>query len=140
MEKVLAFGTFDLLHKGHEYFLKKAKHYGNKLTVVVARDSTVKKIKGFFPNENENIRLMKVMATNFPDEVLLGEKTHHYSILKKIMPDIICLGYDQSAFIDKLDDELKKIGLGKTKIIRIESYKPEIYKSSKIREQRNNNV
>ena len=26
--KVLAFGTFDILHKGHEFYLKQAKKHG----------------------------------------------------------------------------------------------------------------
>jgi len=44
--KVLAFGTFDILHPGHEFYLKEAKKHGDILDVVVARDSTVEKIKG----------------------------------------------------------------------------------------------
>ena len=41
----MAFGTFDLLHPGHEHFLKQAKRYGD-LIVVIARDNTVLKVKG----------------------------------------------------------------------------------------------
>ena len=136
MIKVLTFGTFDLFHEGHKYFLTKSKSYGDKLFAVVARDSNVKKIKGFLPTENENIRVMNVMASNIPDEVFLGEENNYYHVLRKVMPDVICLGYDQSAFVDKLEDELKKIGLKNTKIVRIDSHKPEIYKSSKIREKK----
>jgi len=45
MVKVMASGTFDLLHMGHIYYLKEAKKYGNKLSVVIARDTTVRKLK-----------------------------------------------------------------------------------------------
>ena len=45
MIKVMATGTFDLLHMGHIYFLKEAKKLGDKLIVIVARDSTVRKMK-----------------------------------------------------------------------------------------------
>ena len=41
MKKVLVFGTFDGLHEGHKDFLRQAKQYGDHLTVVVGRDSTV---------------------------------------------------------------------------------------------------
>ena len=45
MVKVMATGTFDLLHMGHIYYLKEAKKLGDILSVVVARDSTVRKLK-----------------------------------------------------------------------------------------------
>mgnify|MGYP006297563163 FL=1 len=45
MVKVMATGTFDILHLGHIYFLKEAKKLGDTLAVVVATDSTVRKLK-----------------------------------------------------------------------------------------------
>ena len=39
MVKVMATGTFDILHLGHIYFLKEAKKLGDTLAVVVATDS-----------------------------------------------------------------------------------------------------
>lgn len=42
---VMAFGTFDVFHPGHEYYLTQAKKYGDILIVVVARDKTVEKVK-----------------------------------------------------------------------------------------------
>ena len=49
---VLASGVFDLLHLGHVKFLEEAKKTGGKntwLLVIVARDSTVQKMKGRRP-------------------------------------------------------------------------------------------
>ena len=46
---VMAFGTFDILHEGHENFLKQAKALGNFLLVVIARDKTVKQIRANHP-------------------------------------------------------------------------------------------
>ena len=40
----MIFGTFDLLHPGHFFVLEEAAKRGD-VTVVVARDSTVKRIK-----------------------------------------------------------------------------------------------
>jgi len=37
MVKVMATGTFDLLHMGHIYYLKEAKKLGDKLVTVIAR-------------------------------------------------------------------------------------------------------
>jgi FAD synthetase len=49
---VLASGVFDLLHLGHVRFLEDAKKAGGenaKLIVIIARDSTVEKLKGRKP-------------------------------------------------------------------------------------------
>lgn len=132
--KVLVFGTFDILHPGHEFFLKEAKKHGDILNVVVARDSTVKKLKGVVQN-NEKKRIATVRALNYVDKVFLGYKKDKYLIIEKIKPDVICLGYDQNSFTKDLKKELKHRRL-KTKIIRIrKSFKPEKYKSSKLRDK-----
>jgi cytidyltransferase-like protein len=43
---VMVFGTFDGIHDGHRYFLNEAKKFGDKLVVAVAKDTTVKTLKG----------------------------------------------------------------------------------------------
>ena len=68
MKKVLVFGTYDIFHKGHEYFLKESKKKGDYLIVVVARDSTVKKIKEKQLN-NEKFRKKVLMEQEFIDKV-----------------------------------------------------------------------
>lgn len=45
MTVVLTFGTFDIFHPGHEYYLREAKKHGDKLVTVIARDQTVKNVK-----------------------------------------------------------------------------------------------
>lgn len=45
MKKVMTFGTFDVFHPGHLYYLREAKKLGNYLVTVVARDETVLNIK-----------------------------------------------------------------------------------------------
>ena len=45
MVKVMATGTFDILHLGHIYYLKESKRLGDTLTVVVATDATVRRLK-----------------------------------------------------------------------------------------------
>jgi len=132
MTKVLIFGSFDLIHKGHIYFFKSAKKLGTHLTIIIARDKTILKVKNNPPLYNEQQRLKQVQDTKIPNQVLLGYKTNPYKIIKKINPDIIALGYDQNSFTKNLIKELKKLNLN-PKIIRLKSYKPEIYKSSKLK-------
>ena len=64
----MVFGTFDLIHKGHLYFLRQAKKQGGKsaqLVVSIARDINVKKIKRAKPVFNEKQRLANVIDLFF---------------------------------------------------------------------------
>ena len=135
MKKVLVFGTFDIFHEGHEDFLRQARQHGELLRVVVARDETVKKVKGREVVHSEQKRKEEIEKSGLADEVVLGSLEDKYAVIKNFSPDVICLGYDQQFFIDKLEDKLQELGLEKTKIIRLEAHKPNIYKSSKLREK-----
>jgi FAD synthetase len=135
VKKVLIFGTFDIFHKGHQSFLRQARKSGCFLTVVVARDKTVKKVKGRLPKNAEKVRLKNIVESKIADKVILGGLGDKYAIIKKIRPDIICLGYDQIAFVEKLEEKLVAYGLKNVRIKRLKPYKPEIYKSSLINKE-----
>ncbi len=127
-KKVLVFGTFDVFHFGHFFFLKEAKKEG-KLFVVVARDETVKKLKGKEPILDEKKRKKIIEMTGLAKKTFLGDKKDPFKIIKKIKPDIICLGYDQKFFVNGLKKFLKKEKLP-IKIKRIKSFLPNVFKSS----------
>lgn len=129
----MVFGTFDIFHKGHESFLQEAKKYGDYLIIVIARDKTVKQVKKKLPQNNEQARLQAVVKTCLADKVILGNLKDKYKVIEKHRPDVICLGYDQVAFTKKLREELQKFNLNNIKIIRLGSYKPDKYKSSKFK-------
>jgi FAD synthetase len=130
---VLVFGTFDLFHPGHEFFLKEAKKYGDTLEVVIARDKTVEEVKGKKPMDSEMKRLSKIHSLDYVDDVILGSLGDKYQIIEGIEPDVIVLGYDQTFFTENLKEELKKRKL-KARVIRLkESFRPKEFKSSKIR-------
>lgn len=129
MKKVMVFGTFDLFHPGHQYFLNEAKKYGDYLVVVVARDETVKKVKNKVPIICEHERVSTIEECSSADKAVLGSLTDKYRVIKEEKPDVICLGYDQEFFIDKLSDKLIEFEL-KTEIVRLKSFKPDQYKSS----------
>ena len=126
---VMAFGTFDLLHEGHKFFLNEARKHGD-LTVIIARDERVRELKGRYPHENENMRLEKIKNIGLKN-VFLGHETNVYHFIDVIKPDIICLGYDQSFFVDKLIETYPNV-----KIVRLKPYKEDIFKSCKIRNSR----
>lgn len=109
MTRVLATGTFDLLHPGHVYFLTQAKALGDELFVIVARDSNIiHKPKPIIPEEQ---RLEMVNSLSMVDQAFLGSEKDMFEPLKQIMPDIIALGYDQRFDSERLEEELRKRGL-----------------------------
>ena len=120
MVKVMATGTFDLIHMGHIYFLREAKKLGDELTVVVARDSTVRKLK-HEPVTPEYMRLSIIKELKIVDEAVLGHKNDMYTTVEEIKPDIICLGYDQIHDEKKIKKELKKRNID-SKIVRLSKF------------------
>lgn len=130
--KVMAFGTFDFFHAGHDYLLREAKKLGNYLIVVIARDRTVQLVKGATPENNEKARLQVVKNHPTVDKAVLGELEDKYSAIKKYHPQIIVLGYDQYVFTQQIKPTLIKNRIN-AKIVRLPAYRPEIYKSSLIK-------
>lgn len=121
MVKVMATGTFDLLHLGHIYFLKEAKKLGDKLVVVVSTDSTVRNLK-HEPVNPEGIRLNLIKELKIVDEVVLGHEDDMYEIVEEIQPDIVALGFDQIHDEKNVKSELKKRGIN-AKVVRLSEFK-----------------
>jgi len=124
MKKIATFGVFDLIHTGHVKFLEECKKIAkdSKLTVVIARDSTVIKEKGKKPVMSEEQRKYVVQSLKPVDRAILGnEGFDKLKIVEKIKPDIIVLGYDQPWEEKKIKKELEKRGL-KIQILRFEKY------------------
>jgi len=121
MVKVMATGTFDLLHLGHIYYLREAKKLGDKLAVVVGTDSTVRRLK-HEPVNPEEIRLNLIKELKIVDEAYLGHEDDMYEIVEEIKPDIIALGFDQLHDENKIISELKKRNI-ETKVVRLTEFK-----------------
>ena len=120
MVRVMASGVFDILHPGHIFFLEEAKKLGNELVVVVARDSTARKLK-HQPIMNEDVRLKMVTALKPVDIDVLGHEDEIFKTVEEIKPDIIVLGYDQNFDEKYIEEECKKRGL-KVTVIRLPKY------------------
>ncbi|MBS3097745.1 FAD synthase [Candidatus Woesearchaeota archaeon] len=133
MKTVMAFGSFDILHPGHLYFLNQAKSKGDKLVVVIALDKTIEKVKGEKPKYNERQRLEHVKGMPMVDKAVLGYEKDPYEIIEEINPDVICLGYDQDSYSENLKEKLAERGIN-PEIIRLGPYKEDIYKSSKLKQ------
>jgi len=129
---VMVFGTFDYLHAGHENLFIQARELGDEIITIIARDKTVKTIKGEFPDHNEKERLSNLEATNWANKIILGNAKDKTKVIRDYRPDIIALGYDQFAFTYRLEKLLIDLKLD-SKIIRLNPYKPDMYKSSIIK-------
>lgn len=130
MKKIAIFGTFDGVHEGHKSLCAQAKKHGDHLVAVVARDDTVEQVKGKPPKHPQHQRLLDVYAIPEVDEVILGtNKKNKAEIVLDIKPDVICLGYDQTHFVDKLHELIQAHKL-KIDVHVMKPFEPETYKSS----------
>ncbi len=129
--KIMVFGTFDIVHKGHEHFFMQARALSPNpfLIVSLARDVNVAKIKGKKPKNTEMKRQKQLELITFVDKVVLGGVRKYLPHILKENPAIIALGYDQTAYVNTLKEDLKRAGQ-KTKIVRLKPYKPHLYKTS----------
>lgn len=99
---------------------------------MLARDKTIKKIKGNLPFYNEFARKQQIKKLNLVKKIILGSTANPYSVLDKIKPELIVLGPDQKTFINHLHEELASRKLI-TILERAQPYHIDILKSSKIR-------
>lgn len=132
MKIVMCFGTFDILHLGHLYYFEHAKKYGNYLMVVIARDKT-KQQQGKKTLFSETQRLQMVQSLKIVNEAVLGNVVDHLQVILDKKPAVVCLGYDQGIPAAELKQKLALRKLYPS-IVRIKSYQPKRYKSSKIKQ------
>jgi len=114
MKKIMAGGVFNILHKGHIFFLKKAKSLGDSLIVIIANDKTVLKNKKpliFSAEERKSV----IESLKFVDAVRIGydidNKSDYLRMVRLEKPDIIALGYDQKIDEIGLKKMIKNAGL-----------------------------
>jgi FAD synthetase len=119
MKRVVATGTFDIIHPGHLYYLEQSKKLGDELYVIVARDANVKhKPHPIIPEEQ---RRRIVAALRCVDHAILGDKTDMFHPIEDIRPEVITIGFNQHFDEEKLRQQLTSRGIS-PQIIRIGKY------------------
>lgn len=125
MLKILCFGTFDGVHDGHRAMLREARRAGSRdegvgsrkisnlattyLTVAIAPDSIVTKLKGEPPRHTQARRIQMLKDEHLVDEVVLADDSvGEWKIIKKIKPGVIALGYDQHELRTSLEEFLDR--------------------------------
>lgn len=133
VRRVVATGTFDILHPGHLYYLTESKKLGDELWVIVARDANVRhKPRPIIPEEH---RLQMVAALKPVDHAILGDKTDMFNPIKEIRPSVITIGFNQHFDEIKLHQQLIERGMS-PEIVRIGKYAEEDLCSSRFVVQR----
>lgn len=109
MRRVVAVGTFDLLHPGHLHYLRDAKTRGDRLHVIVARSENVThKPTPVVPDRQ---RREMVAALDPVDDARLGHAEDFFVPIREIDPDVIVLGYDQDHDEETLASTLADEGI-----------------------------
>jgi len=109
MTRVVAQGTFDVVHPGHIHYLSEAAEMGDELYVIVARtDNISHKADPILTCEQ---RTAVVGKLEMVDEALEGHPTDIFSHIRDIDPDVIVLGHDQHHDDEDLERALATNGI-----------------------------
>lgn len=130
-DHVMCFGTFDIFHPGHVFYLTEAQKFAHDMTVVIARDKRVTEIKGREPLDNEEKRRENVQRA-FPfARVILGDEYDMFAPIRTLKPDVLVFWYDQRVPEDKIREHFPTITME-----RIGGFETEKWKSSLLRNGR----
>ena len=134
MTRIMVFGTFDMIHAGHEDLFRQARGLANEpyLIVSVATDGNVERIKGKKPRRSQSERRAMLSAHPLVDEAIVGDEVGYLTHIVAAKPDIIALGYDQEGqYVRNLERDLAQSGLS-TKVMRLNAFDPMRLKTSKL--------
>jgi FAD synthetase len=120
MRRVMAQGTFDILHPGHRHYLEKSAALGEELAVVIARDSRVAPRKNVFLDEESRRRVIGGLEA--VDRAVLGSEKDLFASVAEIDPDVITLGHDQEYEVAALESDLAAAGFDTVDVVRIDAY------------------
>ncbi|MGH7953552.1 MAG: glycerol-3-phosphate cytidylyltransferase [Limisphaerales bacterium] len=114
MKKVITYGTYDLLHRGHINLLRRAKEMGDYLVVALSTDAfnAVKGKQVYYCYEE---RKLVLEAVRYVDEVIPEEKWEqkiHDVVQHQI--DIFVMGDDWNGKFDFLKPHCEVIYLPRT--------------------------
>ncbi|UDM32440.1 glycerol-3-phosphate cytidylyltransferase [Lentilactobacillus laojiaonis] len=114
MKKVITYGTFDLIHKGHIRLLKRASEYGDNLTVVLSTDEfNAEKGKKAYTSYEDRKYILE--AVKYVDQVL-PERSWDQKIqdVKDNDIDVFVMGDDWKGKFDFLEDYCEVVYLPRT--------------------------
>jgi rfaE bifunctional protein nucleotidyltransferase chain/domain len=88
-------GCFDLLHRGHVYYLAKAREMGDLLVVGLNSDRSVSRMKGEGrPVNDQQARAEVLGALCMVDYIILFGEDTPLGLIKAVKPDLLVKGGD----------------------------------------------
>jgi D-glycero-beta-D-manno-heptose 1-phosphate adenylyltransferase len=88
-------GCFDLLHRGHIYYLSRARELGDLLFVGLNSDASVTKLKGpGRPVNDQNARAEVLGALAFVDYIIVFDEATPLALITALQPDLLVKGGD----------------------------------------------
>ena len=121
MKRVVAQGTFDILHPGHVHYLREAASMGDELHVIVAREENVThKAPPVIPDAQ---RVEMVDALDPVDHARLGHPEDIFVPIEDIEPAVIVLGHDQHHDPEGIREALAERGID-TEVVRASARDP----------------
>jgi D-beta-D-heptose 7-phosphate kinase/D-beta-D-heptose 1-phosphate adenosyltransferase len=97
MKKKIVFtnGCFDILHKGHVTYLRKAAALGDVLILGLNSDASVKRLKGENrPINSEMDRAEVLSALEFIDVIAIFDEDTPLELIRRVQPDVLVKGGD----------------------------------------------
>jgi len=92
---VFSNGCFDIIHKGHETYLKAARELGDFLIIGLNSDSSVQQLKGLNrPIIDESTRAINLLKLDFVDAVTIFSELTPKKLIHELTPDFIVKGGD----------------------------------------------
>lgn len=126
--KVITYGTFDLLHRGHVRLLERARALGDYLIVGITADDYDKTRGKFNVEQSLMERIEAVRSTGLADEIIIEEyEGQKIDDVKRYGIDIFTVGSDWTGKFDYIQEFCKVVYLDRTEGIS----------SSEIRTQKN---
>lgn len=121
MTRVIAQGTFEVLHPGHLHYLRQAAAMGDELHVIVARrENVTHKDPPVLPGRQ---RAEVVGALEMVENARLGHPEDIFVPVEEIDPDVIVLGHDQHHDAAAIAEALDERGID-CEVRRASGYEP----------------
>ena len=87
-------GCFDIIHRGHVGYLRRAKRLGDVLVVGLNSDRSVSRIKPGRPINGERDRAAVLEALEMVDYVAIFDEPPPYRLIRAVRPDVLVKGGD----------------------------------------------
>jgi glycerol-3-phosphate cytidylyltransferase len=114
MKKIITYGTYDLLHRGHVNLLKRAKAMGDFLVVGLSSDefNAIKNKKAFYSYEERKLVLEAVRYV----DLVIPEHTWEQKEqdIDEYEIDVFVMGDDWSGKFDHLKEQCEVVYLPRT--------------------------